>query len=135
MSGGTARDESRGERGEWSDFDSHDRAMSASVEDVVRELTDLLGASMVAAIAGVSETRAVAQWLNGRNPQRPQVLRFALQVALMVADASDINVARAWFQGSNPHLGDRSPVAMLRDLPLTDVQADIMAAARAFARR
>lgn len=68
-------------------------------------------------------------------PQRPNVLRFALQVATMILNTMDPDIVRAWFQGSNPHLGDRVPMVLLRDEPLAEVQVEMMAAARAFASR
>lgn len=111
-------------------------AMSGSISDVVRQLVDILGLSLVAAIAGIKETRAVAQWMSERRePQQPQRLRFALQLALMIAENPDGVVPRAWFQGSNPQLGDRSPALMLRTMPLEEIQSDLMAAARNFAAR
>ncbi len=114
---------------------AHDHAMSLPIVEVVRELSDLLGATTVAVIAGVSETRAVAQWMTGREPQRPHVLRFALQISRMIAAGADREFARAWFHGSNPRLNDSSPMLLLREKPLPDVQARIAAAARAFALR
>ncbi|HTX55892.1 MAG TPA: hypothetical protein VMD47_02220 [Candidatus Acidoferrales bacterium] len=109
--------------------------MALPIRQVVEELMDLLGLKTVAMIGGVGETRAVVQWTRGRLPQRPHVLRFALQVASMIIDAKDADVARAWFHGSNPYLGDRVPATVLRDESLGEVQAEIMAAARAFAGR
>lgn len=109
--------------------------MSAPIEEVVRQLVDLLGLKTVAMIGGVGETRAVTQWMAGRAPQRPNVLRFALQVASMILNSRDIDVARAWFHGSNPHLGDRIPAVVLRDEPLDKAQVEIVTAARAFAAR
>jgi hypothetical protein len=53
----------------------------------------------------------------------------------MITEAGDGSVARAWFQGSNPRLDDRSPGVMLHTLPLEQIQAPLMAAARAFAAR
>lgn len=118
-----------------SDRNSHEKAMSLPIGDVVGLLVEMLGLSLVAVIGGVSETRAVQQWMAGREPQRPQVLRFALQLALMITEAGDGSVARAWFQGSNPRLDDRSPAVMLHTLPLDMIQAPLMSAARAFAAR
>lgn len=109
--------------------------MSLPIEEVVQKLIDLLGPTTVAVIGGVGETRAVTQWTNGRSPQRPNVLRFTLQIASMIFDAHDPEIARAWFHGSNPHLADRIPAFVLRDEPLHEVQAEIMAAARSFAAR
>src|SRR5580704_18820714 len=104
------------------DRKAHEIAMSLPIEAVVKELVEILGLSLVAAIAGVSETRAVNQWMAGRAPQRPQTLRFALQIALMISESVDGSLARAWFQGSNPQLADRPPALMLRTLPLEEVQ-------------
>lgn len=109
--------------------------MSAPITKIITELIDLLGAPLVATIGGVGETRAVQQWLAGRQPQRPQVLRFALQIATMIASSSQREMARAWFQGSNPHLDDMTPALLMRDADLGEIQPKIMAAARAFIKR
>jgi hypothetical protein len=117
------------------DVDSYNHAISAPLQQVVQELIDLLGLTVVAAIGGVNETRAVTQWLKGRKPQRPHVLRFALQLAGMVAAKDDPTVVRAWFQGTNPALNDRSPALLLRNKRLEEIQGPLMAAARSFALR
>ena len=114
---------------------AHERAIELPIADVVVALIDLLGAPVVAIIGGVGETRAVQQWTTGRKPQRPNVLRFALQIAMMIASNSDREMARAWFEGSNPHLDDAIPALMLRNQPLAHVQQRMMGAARAFASR
>lgn len=117
------------------DVDSHNHAISVPLKQVVQELIDILGPTVVAAIAGVNETRAVTQWLNGRKPQRPHVLRFALQLARMIAIKEDATMIQAWFQGTNPGLDDRSPTMLLRSQPLEEIQGPLMAAARNFAGR
>lgn len=118
-----------------SDVDAHGYVMSLRIAEVVRELVDLLGATTVAVIGGVNETRAVQQWMGDREPQRQDTLRFALQVATMIAKAGDKERARAWFSGSNPHLDDKVPALMLRNEPLAGIQQPLMQAARAFAMR
>jgi hypothetical protein len=115
--------------------DAHTQAMSLPISDVVRMLLQVLDATTVAVIAGVAETRAVHSWLNGREPQRPQTLRFALQLATMIANVRDAEFCKAWFHGSNPRLDDQVPMIMLRDQPLADIQRDLLAAARLFAAR
>ena len=105
------------------------------MQEVVAELVDLLGATTVAVIGGVTETRAVQQWMVDREPQRPHVLRFALQLGLMISSLADKQIAVAWFHGSNPRLGDRSPMMLLRMKDLSEVQGPMLEAARAFARR
>lgn len=117
------------------DAEAHEYAVGAPISEVVRTLTDLLGATDVASIAGVGETRAVSQWMTGREPQHPHILRFALQVALMITNPEESETARAWFHASNPYLKDEQPIAMLRNRPLSEVQIPLLAAARAFAQR
>jgi len=115
--------------------DAHTQAMSLPISDVVRMLLHVLDATTIAVIAGVRETRAVNSWLGDREPQRPQVLRFALQLAAMIANANDAEFCKAWFHGSNPHLDDRVPMTMLRDRPLPEIQRELLGAARLFASR
>lgn len=114
---------------------AHSEAMALPIAEVVRRLVRLLGATTVAAIGNVQETRAVQQWTNGRDPQRPHVLRFALQVASMISTAATREVAVAWFHGANPHLDDRSPISLLRNEPLELVQGRLLSATRLFAER
>jgi len=118
-----------------SDFDAHDYVVSLPIREVVRELTQLLGATTVAAVGGVKETRAVQQWMIDREPQRPHVLRFALQIALMLARRADREFAQAWFHAVNPRLEDRIPMLLLRDLPLDQIQRPLLSATRAFITR
>jgi hypothetical protein len=117
------------------DVASHNYAIAAPLHEVVEELVDLLGSPLVATIGNVNETRAVAQWTLGRKPQRPHVLRFALQLALMIGGSDQRALVRAWFQGTNPGLGDCSPAMLLRNQPLEEIQRPLMAAARSFASR
>ena len=119
-----------------SDYEAHSLAMSLPIGRVVTELVEILGATTVAIIGGVTETRAVQQWTTGREPHRVHVLRFTLQIARMIAEESDgYEAVRAWFQGSNPMLDDAIPALLLRSEPLEKVQAPLMRAARAFAAR
>jgi hypothetical protein len=85
-----------------SDIEAHEYVVGLPIGDVVGELVELLGATTVAVIGGVKETRAVQQWMIDREPQRPHVLRFALQIAVMLARRADREFARAWFHAANP---------------------------------
>jgi hypothetical protein len=117
------------------DIDAHDYVMGLPITQVVSELADILGATTVAVIGGVQETRAVQQWIAGREPQRAHTLRFALQIAVMLSSYADREFAIAWFHGSNPRLGDRAPMFLLRDQALHEVQGPLLNAAREFAKR
>ena len=123
------------DRAKRSDTESHDWVTGLSIHDVVRQLADILDITTVAVIGGVKEARAVQQWMADREPQRPHVLRFALQLALMLSSAKEREFAKAWFHSPNPRLDDRVPMLVLRDVPLEEVQGSMLNAARAFASR
>lgn len=114
---------------------AHEHAITSSIQAVVRELVETLGATLVAALGGVSETRAVKQWMTGRDPQRPNVLRFALQLCWIVGEKEGAQTVRAWFQALNPQVNDAVPLLLLRERPLIEIQGPLMAAARAFSSR
>ncbi|MDT0264130.1 hypothetical protein [Jatrophihabitans lederbergiae] len=119
------------------DLDAYVYATRAAQPDLVRGLVDLLGARLVAYLAGVKETRAVRQWAEGvrriHNSEDEQRLRVSLQAALMVSQRDTAEVVQSWFQGLNPHLDDRSPARVLREAPVAEVGPAVLAAARAFA--
>lgn len=114
---------------------AHVHATRAAFHEVAASLRDLLGAKLTAYLGSVKETRAVNQWASGEREPGEAVqlrLRHALQVALMIAEADDAAVARAWFQGMNPQLDDRSPARLLREGDLDEVGPEVLRAARAF---
>jgi hypothetical protein len=117
------------------ELQAHDQAARLEFPVLVKELTELLGPKLVAYIAGVKEVRAVREWGTGERTARspiPERLRFAYQVGWLIAHHDSPAVARAWFQGLNPQLDDRSAARLLRDGDLEEVGPLILAAARAF---
>jgi len=120
------------------DLSAHEHACRVPLASLVAELRDLLGAKLVAYIAGVTETRAVREWADGTREPRspiPDRLRLALQVAVMLREHDSPAVVQAWFQGMNPLLEDRAPARVLRDQPLAEVGPEVLNAARAFVAR
>lgn len=114
---------------------AHVQATRAAFDQVAASMRELLGAKLTAYLGSVGETRAVNQWAAGEREPSEAVqlrLRLALQVGLMIADADGAGVARAWFQGMNPQLDDRSPARLLREGDLDEVGPDVLRAARAF---
>lgn len=115
------------------------KAYTASVRtempELVGALRDVLGAQLVAYIAGVKETRAVRQWAedDGRRPQpkQEQRLRLAYRVAALLLDQDAPRVVQAWFQGMNPQLDDVAPARFIRETDGDD--AKVLAAAQSFA--
>lgn len=114
-----------------------DRVVRLDAQQVVSQARDLLGPRLVAIVAGVTETRAVHQWADGRrrikDPQVVARLRASLQAACTVADADSAGVAQAWMQGLNPLLDDQSPAWLLREGNLNAEGPRVIAAARRFA--
>ena len=117
------------------DYVAHERAIRATFPEVVAQLRSILGAKLCAYLGSVKETRAVNEWADGtRAPsdETQQRLRFALRVALAITDTDGPEVTRAWFQGLNPQLDDRSPARLLREGDLAEVGPAVIAAERAF---
>jgi hypothetical protein len=111
-----------------------ERALRMNPQDVVRELVDVLGASLVAVIGHVKNTRTVRHWLQGeKQPEQIDRLRLALQVSLFMQAAGESkDVVNAWMRGMNLRLRDEAPAIVLADAPLEQARHDVMAAARAF---
>ena len=117
------------------DLEAYEHASRVDFPVVVKELSELLGLKLVTYVSGVRETRAVRQWSTGERDARapiPKRLRLALQVAWLIAQHDTPSVARAWFQGLNPQLDDRSAARLLREGDLDEVGPQILSAARAF---
>jgi hypothetical protein len=117
------------------DLAAHERATRAPFHEVVRLLREILGPKLCAYLGSVKETRAVNEWAEGtREPSNgiQQRLRVALRVALAIAEVDSHEVTRAWFQGLNPQLDDRSPARLLREGNLDEVGPAVIAAERAF---
>jgi hypothetical protein len=117
------------------ELEAYDHSARIDFPILVKELCEILGPKLVAYIAGVREVRAVRQWSSGAREARPPVperLRFALQVALLLSRHDSPAVARAWFQGLNPQLDDRSAARLLRSDDLDEVGPLVLSAARAF---
>ncbi len=119
------------------DLEAFAEATRADQPELVRGLRDLLGARLVAYLAGVKETRAVRQWADGdrriQDPEVEQRLRIAFQAAKMLSQRDSVEVVQTWFQGLNPHLDDQSPARLLRDNLVQEVGGRVLTAARAFA--
>ena len=117
------------------DLEAYEHSARVDFPVLVKELSELLGSKLVAYVAGVREARAVRQWSTGEREARaptPERLRLALRVAWLIAQHDNASVARAWFQGLNPQLDDRSPARLLREGELDEIGPLILSAARAF---
>lgn len=76
---------------------------------------DFRSGSAVADLLGVSRSR-VSRWLRGAgidplNAERVDLLELAWSNLLRLYEPE---AARAWLEGTNPNLGDRRPVDLIR---------------------
>lgn len=98
--------------------------------EIVRQLNDALGATLVAALAGAKSRQQPNEWAK-RSMPRPEAwnrLQFAHQVWTALRDEEGRDVARRWFIGGNPLLGERTPIMAIRE----DHHAEVRRAAQAF---
>lgn len=113
--------------------EQHSQTTRLAPAELVRRLNDDLGATLVAGLAGVRDRKLPYKWATAGGPvPNDEALRRLLvahRAWVLVSDADNDYVARAWFIGANPRLDEESPVARLRAGDLVQV----MAAARAFA--
>lgn len=111
---------------------AHSQATRQEMPDVVDYLADVLGRRLVAYIGGVGNTRTVVRWAQGESSVRGEDteanLREAYEVVFLISRMDSPGVAKAWFAGLNPQLGDKSPSEALRE----GSRRDVKAAARAF---
>jgi hypothetical protein len=98
-----------------------------SIHEVVRRLTAALGPTLVAALSGTTDRTLPLEWARHDGPEpEPEMqarLRHALVTWRTVAEVEGDDVARLWFIGANPWLGDESVVSALREDRFKDVDA------------
>lgn len=87
--------------------------------DLVRHLTSVLGPTLVSTLAGSKDTRAAVAWSSeeGPHPDADAIDRLECAEAVWqkVSDAEGPDVARLWFIGANPWLGNSTAVTAIRD--------------------
>lgn len=116
---------------------SFEAAVSSSPAELAKHLEATLGSRITAAIAGITEPRAVRQWAAGeRSVSSAEVvrrLRTTLHAALEIERARDRDTARSWFEACNPDLGLRTPAQVLRDTSAEEAGPVVLKAALQFA--
>lgn len=114
---------------------AYDDSIRHTTAEIVDDLRKALGAKLVAYIAGVSETRTVRAWAEAtRRPtsSTEERLRMVHRLVTLIGKSEGERVVPTWFQGMNPHLGDRSPARVLQEDRFEDAGPRVLAAATAF---
>jgi len=98
--------------------EGHRATLRMSHQEVVKQLVERLGPTLVAALADVRDSKLPYKWMKSDGP-RPgdgalSRLNAALRAWNLIANWEDEHVARAWFIGANPDLGELSPIMELR---------------------
>ena len=93
---------------------------------LAQQLNTHLGSTLVALLANVNDRKLPRRWAKGEvrpSSSREQRLRVAHRAWREIASAETDHVARAWFIGLNPHLGEITPIEALRRGRLDEVLA------------
>ena len=97
------------------------------IREITRRLNGALGSTLVAGLAGSTDRSISRGWaqLSGPLPyvEAEERLRCAYAAWRAVAEAEGDDVARSWFIGSNPWLGEDSPVDAIREGRFQEVTA------------
>lgn len=114
--------------------DTHAETTRLDIHEVARQLLSHLGPTAVAALADVRDSKLPYRWAKAEGTVPSDNARVRLTTAHMIwsllAQADSDYVARAWFIGVNPRLGDEQPLMAIRAGRFPET----LAAARAFAR-
>jgi hypothetical protein len=110
----------------------HAATARMDIHEVVRQLNTHLGPTLVAAVAGTRDRKLPIRWAKSTGPRPGADYQRRLQVAhrlwTSVAGAESDQVARSWFIGANPLLGEDTPITAIRE----DRSKQVVAAAAAF---
>ena len=97
------------------------------IREVVRQLNTALGATLVAALTGSKDPRISYKWAreNGPEPKPAAVQRLLLAHRAWIAVSTNEgeHVARLWFIGANPWLGEVSPIEAIANMESKKVMA------------
>lgn len=110
----------------------HEGTLRLTRAELVRQLNSHLGPTLVATLANVKDTKLPHKWAQPDGPEPRTGSMSRLQAAYRcwteISNAESDHVARAWFIGANPRLGEQAPVMCLRE----GDEARVLAAAAAF---
>lgn len=104
---------------------AHGGTARLGLREIVRQLNSALGATLVAALAGSKDPKISYRWARTDGPQpRPEAqarLQLAQRTWTAVSCVEGEHVARLWFVGANPRLGEISPLEAIKDMRATEV--------------
>jgi hypothetical protein len=103
-----------------------------SVHEIARELVHALGPTLVAAMTGSKDRKLPSRWAKDDGPEPgPDFVRrlqYGHRAWRTVASTDGAHVARQWFIGGNPVLGEVTPLTAIR----ADRGGEVITAADSF---
>lgn len=103
-----------------------------NIHDIVRELNNNLGTTVVQSMAGVKDRTSPTKWAKPDGPEpRSEVetrLRLGYRVWKTLEQAEGKNLALAWVMGANPRLNEELPLLFIQK----NMARDVIGAAEAF---
>ena len=108
------------------DVGTHAETIKMDIDQIAHNLLNHLGPTLVALLANVKDRKLPNRWARREgkpNSEAARRLIAAHRAWLQVSAADSENVARLWFVGENPMLGEVSPVEALREGRIVDVLA------------
>ena len=108
----------------------HDEVTQIALPELVRHLTEVVGAPLVAVMAQALSVRDVEHWVHGDttpDAAAERRLRDAYHVVQALAEVEAPDVIRGWLIGMNPVLEDQAPALVLADNP-----TEVLLAARIY---
>jgi hypothetical protein len=110
----------------------HAETARMDVHQIARELVGALGPTLVAAMTGTKDRKLPSKWAKPDGPEPSADFARRLQLGhrawRALEQAESDHVARQWFIGGNPLLGEDTPLTAIRE----DRGRDVMEAVAAF---
>jgi len=106
------------------DAELHEETVRIDIHEMVRRLLNHLGPTAVALLSGAKDRKVAHGWARADGPTPRDEAQKRLQMAhrmwILIVSAENEHVTRAWFIGSNPRLGEQSPLIALREGALVE---------------
>lgn len=110
----------------------HVESTRMNIHDIVRELNNNVGSTVVQSMAGVKNRTSPIEWARPDGPEpRAEVetrLRLGYRVFRTLEQAEGKNLALAWLMGANPRLDEELPLLYIQ----RNLARDVIGAAESF---
>jgi len=114
---------------------AYKQSLHTSITDQTRFLLETIGPRVTAASLGLADARPLKLWLTGDVGPKSAVvgerLRVVFRVVYSIAGMYSGATAATFLRSANPQLDDQSPLMLLREKPIEEVEAQIISATRA----